>query len=304
MATRKERRTDLRNFLGEGDLNKGRRQTFLTTGAGSASGNTVISTNAVGVDDSVIGAYLRPEDGDAQGQEKLIIDFEDSTGTYTVAPAFGVQIDTALTINQFERGRYSDIELERALQQAEYKIAQSLPTESLYFLQKHITCAVDSGVIRRDTLLSDMVQMTMFTDVERNKIFRLLPPTELQNVKNSQHPDFATTDRAVAIQLGNIANGSFGDFWILPSDITTVDAHYIKAPTDFTVSNATETTVSEIDDTFGRLVTIYAAFIVTGDGNQLQAFNVEINTIRNNLGLPPLGFEGEQPLEPPELNRR
>ncbi len=294
MATRRDRRQILRNFIGEGDLNKGRRYNFLTTSGGAADGTTVISTNATGVDDSMIGAYLKPLDGDAQGEERLIIDFTASTSTFTVSPAFSVPVATSKTIALFERGKFSDLELEKNLLQAEYTIAQTLDPNHLFFLQKTISCNVVDGVIRRDTILSDMIVLTMFTDIGRNVVFRILPMTSLQRLKDSKDPDFATTDRPAAIQAGTPADDRFGDYWILPSDIVTVDAHYIKAPTDFTVSDATETTVSDIDDRFERLVILYAAYLSTGEERFLQQYQANVQLLNPNIDTPLIGYEGAQ----------
>jgi len=262
---RKERRQLLRNFLGEGDLNKGRRLNFLTTSAGAADGTTVIASTVLGNDDSYIGAYLRSEDSITQGEERIIIDFVNSSGTFTVSPAFTAVIATGDSVNMFERGKYSDLDLENSLLQAEYTLAQTLDPNHLFSLQKTLSCNVVNGVIRRDTLLSDMVSLTMITDIGRNVVFRILPTTALQKLKDSKDPDFATTDRPAVIQAGTPANDRFGDYWVLPSDIATVDAHYIKAPTDFTLSDSSETIVSDIDNRLERLVILYAAYLSSGE---------------------------------------
>lgn len=284
----------LRNFLGEGDLNKGRRYNFDTTSVGASNGTTVVSTNAAGVDDSVIGAYLKPWSGDAQGEERLITDFVDTSGTFTVSPAFSIAIATSITVAMFERGRFSDLQLEDALLQAEYTLAQTLDPNHLFSLQKTRECSLTNGIIRRDTLLSDMVSLTMITNIGRNVVFRILPATALQKLKDSKDPDFATTDRPAAIQAGTPANDRFGDYWIFPSNIATVEAHYIKAPTDFTVSNATETTVSDIDNRLERLVILYAAFLSTGEDRFLQQFNANVQVISPNVDTPLIGYEGAQ----------
>lgn len=288
--TRKERRTMLRNFLGDGDLNKGRRYNFIATGDGANDGTTIISTNATGLDDSKIGAYLTPLDGTSQGEEKGIIDFIDSTGTFTVSPAFSTkQLDTGV-VAMFERGKYSDLELENNLLQAENKIAMMLPTNALFYLQKLISVDVVNGVIRRDTLLTDMVQLTMMTDIDRNVVFRMLPMTALQVLKTTNHADFATTGRPAVIQTGTPDNDRFGDLWILPSDIATVDVHYIKSPTDFTLSDSTETSVSETPNRYEALIILYAAYLSTGDQKLMEQFMQAAQSIRPSIDTETLGY--------------
>ena len=283
----------LRNFLKEGDLNKGRRYNFVTSGAGASDGTTVVASSATGIDDSVIGAYLTPFSEAAQGEERGIIDFVDSSGTFTVSPAFSVQIDTgsqAITMAMFERGKYSDLELENALLQAENKIAMLLPTNALFYLQETVECSLTNGVIRRDIVLSNMVQLTMMTDIDRNVVFRILPATALQVLKTTNHADFATTGRPAVIQAGTPANDRYGDLWVLPSDIATVEAHIIKSPTDFTVAGATETSISDTPDRYEALIILYAAYLTTGDQRFMEQFMQAAQTIRPSIDTETQGY--------------
>lgn len=288
--TRRERRTMLRNFLGEGDLNKGRRYNFIATGDGATDGTTVVSTNATGLDDSKIGAYLTPLDGTSQGEERTIIDFVDSTGTFTVSPAFSEKQLNNGVLSMFERGKYSDLELENALLQAENKISMMLPINALFYLQKTLSVNVVNGVVRRDTLLSDMVQLTMMTDIGRNVVFRMLPMTALQVLKTTNHADFATTGRPAVIQVGTPANDRFGDLWILPSNIATVNAHFIKSPTDYTAADATETSVSDTPDRYETLIILYAAYLSTGDQKFMEQFMKAAQTIRPDIDTETQGY--------------
>ena len=297
--TRRDRRQLLRNFLGEGDLNKGRRLGVVTTGDGAADGTTVVSTNLKGLDTSLIGAYLKIDSvSDSEGEERLITAFVDSSGTATVTPAFTVLITgttTKVDVQLFERGKYSDLELENNLLQAEYTLAQTLDPNNLFSLTKTFECSLTNGVVRRDTLLSDMVKLIAFTDISRTTIFRILPVTELQNLQNVFHPDFATTSRPAAVQAGTPANDRFGDYWIYPSDIATVEAIYIKAPTDYTTSAGTETSISDIDDRFERLVIFYAAYLSTGEERFLQQYQANVQILQPELDTPLIGYEGARP---------
>ena len=294
---RRELRQKLRNFVSEGDLNKGRRFNFLTTSAGASNGTTVVSTNASGVDDSYIGAYLRSEDSITQGEERQITDFVNSSGTFTVNPAFSGQIATSDTVSLFERGRYSDLELENNLIQAEYNLAQTLDENNLFSLTKTFECSITNGVIRRDTLLSDMVRLLAIVSPPslRTTVFRVLPVNQLQNLQNSRHPDFATTDRPAAVQAGTPANDRFGDYWLYPSDIATVDVIFVKAPTDYTLSDSTETTVSDMDNRLERLVILYAAYLSTGEDRFLQQYNANMQILQPEIDTPLIGFEGARP---------
>ena len=293
--TRRERRQLLRNFLGEGDLNKGRRFNFLTTDVGASDGSTVVSTNAKGVDDSYIGAYLRSLQGTTQGEERLITDFVDSAGTFTVNPAFSKAIPTSETVALFERGKYNDLELEQNLLQAEYNLAQTLDPNNLFSLTKTFECSLTNGVLRRDTLLSDMVKLLAITNITRSVVFRILPVTALQKLQDSKDADFATTDRPAAVQAGTPADDRFGDYWIYPSDIATVEAIFIKAPTDFTLSDSTETSVSDIDNRFERLVILYAAYLSTGEERFLQQYQANVQILQPELDTPLIGYEGARP---------
>lgn len=301
--TRKERRQLLRNLLGEGDLNKGRRLNFLTTSAGASDGTTVVASTVAGVDDGYIGAYLRSEDSLTQGEERVITDFVNSSGTFTVSPAFSGQIATGDSVNMFERGKYSDLDLENSLLQAEYTLAQTLDPNHLFSLQEVFECSLTDGVIRRDTLLSNMVALTMLTNISRTTVFRILPATSLQKLQTSRDPDFATTDRPAAIQAGTPVNQRYGDYWVYPSNIATVEAHFIRKPTDFTLSDSSETIVSDIDNTFERLVILYAAYLSSGEERFLRQYQANVQILNPNIDTPLIGYEGETP-QPDQQQRQ
>ena len=291
--TRKERRQLLRNFLGEGDLNKGRRLNFLTTSNGAADGTTVVASTVSGNDDSYIGAYLRSEDGITQGEERGIIDFVSSSGTFTVTPAFTAIISSGDSVNMFERGKYSDLDLENSLLQAEYTLAQTLDPNHLFSLQEVFECSLTNGVLRRDTLLSNMVTLTLLTSIDRTTVFRILPATSLQRLQDTRDPDFATTDRPAAVQAGTPVNERYGDYWIYPSNITAVEAHFIRKPTDFTLSDSSETIVSDIDNTLERLVILYAAYLSTGEERFLQQYQSNVQILNPNIDTPLIGYKGD-----------
>ena len=292
---KREMRTLLRGFLNEGDLNKGRRDNFVTTEAGAADGSTAISSNITAVDDALIGAYVR-----YNGEERQVSDFANTNGVFTVKPAFSEQVTDATTLELFERGRYSDLDLENALNQAQAKVSQVLPDQALYFLERHVTSitntlASSTRIINRGNVLSDMMRLRMVTLVDaKETVYRIVGMEDIQNIQDPKHPDYATSQRPAALIAGGLDGTSFGDIWLYPTANASVDVFYIKSPSDLTLSQVTETTVSDVPEQFMHMVLLYAAYISTGKQDFFQQFMGDINTLRASMGAEPLGFAGEQ----------
>ena len=148
-------------------------------------------------------------------------------------------------------------------------------------------------MLSRDTIVSKMVTLTMLTNITRSVVFRILPATSLQRLQDSKDPDFATTDRPAAVQAGTPADERYGDYWIYPSDIATIEAHFIRKPTDFTLSDSSETIVSDIDNTLERLVILYAAYLSTGEERFLQQYQANVQILNPNIDTPLIGYEGD-----------
>jgi hypothetical protein len=99
-------RTSLRQYMSEaiGDWSG----TFTTSSAGAGGGTTIVATTLADLpggdeDDAFIDQYAMITSGAAAGQIRRISDYVQSSGTITVARAFGAQIAISVT---FELHRY------------------------------------------------------------------------------------------------------------------------------------------------------------------------------------------------------
>lgn len=103
-----------------------------TTSAGSATGTTVVSTTLTQLDDHWNGAVCKILSGNAEGAERVIEDFANSTGTLTFTNnVFPIQIASGVSIELFEKGTWSGADVEQALLDSINFIAALLPKEVL-----------------------------------------------------------------------------------------------------------------------------------------------------------------------------
>lgn len=74
-----------------------------TTANGNVGGTTVVDTNRTESDDYFNNMKLKITSGAASGEERSVVDWVKSTGTFTVSPAFSTQILSGVT---YEVGIY------------------------------------------------------------------------------------------------------------------------------------------------------------------------------------------------------
>lgn len=293
-STRAQVRRRIRHLIGDSDLDKGRRINAITSTAGTANGTTLVASSLPGVDAGLIGAYIRMFEGDSQGEERKITAYVSSTGTVTVAPGFSSQIGNTSKFALFERGKYSDIDIEDALSEAQIKIAKILPNEVKWFLRSSVS-EIDvkggSMQILSEEKLSDIMDFDQITSTEETVIFRLLDYSQLQNVQHSRHPDFATTDRPVAMMEGRDV------MRIFPSDIATVNMSVFKVPSYINLSDSTDTNNLDIVEPWIGDVSLYASYLLTGEDRFLGPLSLQI---KRGFGFGEQGFQNTKSLKEPE----
>ncbi len=120
----------VRRYLNE--VKKLRYAKVTTTSAGTSTGTTVISTSLTQLDDYFNGATCRILTGNAEGAERIVEDFTNSSGTLTFTNnVFPIQIASGVSIELFEEGSWSGSTIEQALLDSINFIAALLPKEVL-----------------------------------------------------------------------------------------------------------------------------------------------------------------------------
>lgn len=160
MGDRESLERRVRRFLNEEKSFRYKKTT--TTSAGASTGATVISTNLTQVDDSWNGCIVRILSGNAEGQERTVEDFANSTGTLTFTNnVFPVQIDSGVSIEIFEVGSWSGSSIEQALLDSINYVAALVPKEALEDYIVTETVGAVSGVADPPTSALDIHHITI-----------------------------------------------------------------------------------------------------------------------------------------------
>jgi len=276
LVTRERVRARIRNLLGESDLNKGRRQSFTTTSAGAAGGSTVVSTELTTfypTDDGLIGAYLRCRDGANAGEERLITDYTQTSGTVTVDPVFSGTTETAKEYELFERGRFSDLEIEDAIQDAQIKIAKILPEEAKWFLKTgSLAQSTSLGSMQLNSRFSNLMDLDYILSTDKNTVWRMAGIEDIQNIQDTRHSEYATTDKPAAVLIAKNILRTY------PSVIDKVDLIYFKLPSYINgmASDSTDGNHLDIQEPWVGDVELYAAFLISGNEKFLKPLSMPI----------------------------
>lgn len=120
----------VRRYLNE--IRNLRYKKTTATSVGASTGATIISTNLTQLDDYYNGCIVRILDGNAEGAERLVEDFTNSTGTLTFTNnVFPIQIASGTGFEIGEVGSWSSSTIEQALLDSINFIAALLPKEVL-----------------------------------------------------------------------------------------------------------------------------------------------------------------------------
>jgi hypothetical protein len=224
-----------------------------TTSAGAAAGTTIVSTNLTQLDDWWNGCLATILDGNAEGAERLVEDFTNSTGTLTFTNnAFPIQIASGTTIELTEKGSWSGRTIEQALLDSINFIAALLPKEVLEDYVVTETVGSVNGVADPPTNALDIHHVTI-----NGKPAVPISSKRYRRLISGQDSYLSSTSNTRFLYFFEAKDGSNGQLRFAPAANHSVKYHKVPLLTAFDSSGNTS-----FPDKFFEPVVYYACSLL------------------------------------------